>query len=88
MPVCPCSTRIDWLGFVIDSRLQRFEISAKKLAKVKAALETLLALPRVSSRDLARVAGKIISLSPAVAPAALYSRAFSEAITGQVSWDS
>lgn len=41
----------------------------------------------MNSRDLARVAGKIISLSPAVVPAALYSRSFFAAITGKVSWD-
>lgn len=79
---------LDWLGFQVDSRAQRFEVSALKLAKVKLALETLLDANRVSARDLARVAGKIISLSPAVAPAALYSRSFFEAITGKTSWDS
>jgi hypothetical protein len=79
---------IKWLGFMIDSLRERFVVGTSKLDKLKQFLTSILVKPTVSARDLAQVAGKIISLSPAVAPAALYSRTFFEAIKGSATWDS
>jgi hypothetical protein len=42
---------------------------------------------QLSLPDLAQVAGKIISMSPAVAPAALYTRAFFQSIKGSLLWN-
>jgi hypothetical protein len=78
---------IKWLGFLVDSENQKFAVAASKIDKLKELLLSTLAKEVVSSRDLAEVAGKVISLSPAVAPAALYSRAFFQAIKGHISWD-
>jgi hypothetical protein len=78
---------IKWLGFMLDSVRQRFEVGTSKLEKLKDFLRFVLSKPAVSARDLAQVAGKIISLSPAVAPAALYTRSFFQAIKGHTSWD-
>lgn len=78
---------IKWLGFLLDSSNERFEVAPSKIEKLKNCLQSVLAKQSVSARDLAQVAGKIISLSPAVAPAALYSRAFFQAIKGNTSWD-
>jgi hypothetical protein len=78
---------IKWLGFMIDSVHERFKVGTPKLDKLKFCLSETLAKQTVSARDLAQIAGKIISLSPAVAPACLYTRAFFQAIQGSLSWD-
>jgi hypothetical protein len=78
---------IKWLGFMLDSVCQRFEVGTSELEKLKNFLRFVLSKPAVSARDLAQVAGKIISLSPAVAPAALYTRSFFQAIKRHTSWD-
>lgn len=77
----------EWLGFEIISPEKIFRVSEKKMAKVKAALARFLQVDKVTPRQLAAIAGKLISLSPAVLPASLYSRAFFEAIQGKASWD-
>jgi hypothetical protein len=43
--------------------------------------------PSTSSRKLAALAGKIVALSPAVLPAALYSRQLFQAMRGELGWD-
>ncbi|GAQ82637.1 putative Reverse transcriptase [Klebsormidium nitens] len=69
-----------WLGFVIDTIRQRFAVSPAKMEKLRTALRELAECAEVTPRLLARVAGKVISVSPAVLPAALYSRPFFAAI--------
>jgi hypothetical protein len=76
-----------WLGFEIDTNRQQFRVSEAKLQKTQEALREFLLASEVSSRLLAKLAGKIISLSPAVVPAALYSRPLFEALSGKLSWD-
>jgi hypothetical protein len=78
---------VKWLVFMIDSVKERFVVGTSKLDKLKQFLTSILIKPSVSARDLAQVAGKIISRSPAVDPAALYSRTFFEAIKGSATWD-
>jgi hypothetical protein len=78
---------IKWLAFMVDFPNERFQVGGPKVDKLKDVLRLTLAKQSVSARDLAQVAGKIISLSPAVAPAALYSRAFFQAIKESVSWN-
>lgn len=79
---------IKWLGFMIDSVKEQFVVGTSKLDKLKQFLTSILNKPSISARDLPQVAGKIISLSPAVASAALYSRTFFEAMKGSATWDS
>lgn len=77
----------DWLGFVVDTQAEQFKVSAGKLAKVKAVLTELINTAEVSPRLLAKVAGKIIAMGPAVLPASLYSRPLFQAMQGRISWD-
>lgn len=69
------------------SREEEFRVSAKKMSRVLAVLNQLLSTQVVSPRQLAAVAGMLISLAPAVLPASLYSREFFQAIQGIISWD-
>jgi hypothetical protein len=77
----------DWLGFVVDTTSQQFQVSESKMSKVQAVLEELATAETVTPRLLARVAGKVIAMGPAVLPASLYSRPFFQAIQGKLSWD-
>jgi hypothetical protein len=78
---------LSWLGFIIDSQRQQFKVSDSKIQKLKQALEEMINRPTTSPRKLAALAGKILSISPAVLPAALYSRTFYDALHGKQSWD-
>jgi hypothetical protein len=77
----------EWLGFEIISEEELFRVSDKKLEKVKAALTQVLNSETITPRQLAAIAGKLISLSPAVLPASLFSRSLFQAIQGRISWD-
>jgi hypothetical protein len=57
------------------------------MEKVKDSLRELLQAGQISARQLAKVAGKLISIGPAVLPAALYSRPLFAALQGKLSWD-
>lgn len=76
-----------WLGFLLDSVRQRFLLSPSRLAKLKLQLTRILQADYVSARDLASLAGRIVSASPAVLPASLLSRPFFLALRGKVTWD-
>lgn len=80
--------RLKWLGVMLDSVKQNFEVGESKMQKVKETLGNVLGKTEVMARDLAQVAGKITSLSLAIAPATLYNRSFFQAMKGQESWDS
>jgi hypothetical protein len=72
---------------LVETPKQRFSVAPAKMEKVKSSLRELVQAGHVSARQLAKVAGKIISISPAVLPAALYSRPFFAAMQGKLSWD-
>ncbi|GAQ91453.1 Reverse transcriptase [Klebsormidium nitens] len=76
-----------WLGFIIETVAQRFAVAPAKMEKLRAALRGLAESADVTPRELAKVAGKVISVSPAVLPASLYSRPFFAAIQGKLTWD-
>jgi hypothetical protein len=78
---------LKWLGFMIDSENQSFKVGESKIQKIKKVLEEAIARPDTSPRKLAELAGKIIAVSPAVLPAALFSRSFYLALKGKTSWD-
>jgi hypothetical protein len=77
----------DWLGFVVDTNAQQFRVSEAKLTKVREVLRELMAAATVTPRLLAKAAGKIIAMGPAVLPASLYSRPLFQALQGKLSWD-
>jgi hypothetical protein len=78
---------LKWLGFLVDSEDQSFKVGESKMAKLKQLLEETIARPDTSPRKVAELAGKILAVSPAVLPAALYSRSFYAALKGKSSWD-
>jgi hypothetical protein len=78
---------LKWLGFLIDTQEQLFKVGPDKLEKLKAALAELMSNPSTSARKLAKIAGRIISTGPAIAPLALYSRSLFQAIKGSITWD-
>lgn len=69
-----------WLGFMVDSERQEFRLSESKAEKLTETFRRAMAEPLTSARELAAMAGRIISASPAVLPAALYSRALFNAM--------
>jgi hypothetical protein len=77
----------DWLGFEILSKEETFRVSDKKMEKVRSALSLVLGSETITPQQIAAVAGKLISLSPAVLPASLYSRTLFQALQGKMSWD-
>lgn len=58
-----------------------------KILNLKKVLEEALARPDTSPRKVAALAGKILALSPAVLPAALYSQEFYLVLKGRLTWD-
>jgi hypothetical protein len=89
IPKCQLTPELvlKWLGFLIDTEREMFTVGESKLVKIKEALREMLDTPSTSSRKLAALAGKIVALSPAVLPAALYSRQLFQAMRGELSWD-
>jgi hypothetical protein len=77
----------DWLGFVVDTNAQQFRVLEAKLSKVRGTLGELVSARTVTPRLLAKAAGKIIAMGPAVLPASLYSRPLFQALQGKLSWD-
>jgi hypothetical protein len=75
----------EWLGF--EFRPERRNSGSQKMGKVHKVLAQLIATQEVSARQLAAVAGKLISLAPAVLPASPYSQEFFQAIQGKIGWD-
>ncbi|GAQ84615.1 putative DNA/RNA polymerases [Klebsormidium nitens] len=84
---CYFYTVADWLGFVVDSLHELFRISEKKKLKVVAVLKQILEANDVTARMLASMAGKLVSLGPAMLPASLFSRPLFAAMQGKLSWD-
>ena len=55
-----------WLGFLVDTLKMEFIAPGEKIKALKETLGHLLRKNFVNAKELARVAGKIISLSPAI----------------------
>jgi hypothetical protein len=87
IPKCQLTPELllKWLGFLVDFEREMFTVRESKLAKLKEALQEMLETPSTSSRKLAALAGKIVAFSPAVLPAALYSRQLFQAMQGELS---
>ena len=58
----------EWLGFVIDTISLSFRISEKKVSKLKGLLDSASQAGYSSFRELAIIAGTIISVPLAVGP--------------------
>jgi hypothetical protein len=89
LPKCKLTSKQvqKWRGFLIDTCAEMFVVGEAKIEKVKAVLREATRAPSTYPRALAKLAGKLISMSPAVLSAALYSRNLYQAIKGRMSWD-
>ena len=78
----------DWLSFVIDTILMCFRIPEKKVLKLKGLLDSAIQDGFSSFRELARIAGTIISAALAVGPISrLLTRQMYFAIETRSAWD-
>ena len=78
----------EWLGFVINTISMAFWIPEKKICKLKRLLNSSIQNKSSSYRDLARIAGSIISVVLAVGPIfRLLTRQMYLAIESRSAWD-
>jgi hypothetical protein len=74
-----------FLGLTVNVAKTRFGIPQDKLEYILGFIQRALDAPRVTQRQLAQIAGLLVSIKPAVYMAALYTRTLFQAITGH--WD-
>ncbi len=72
-----------FLGLIVDSQQLRFVVPADKIARYKQAAEAFLQRQHCSSRQIAQMAGLILSFAPAVALAPLFTRELYQAVAGR-----
>ena len=78
----------EWLGFVIDTISMTFRLPEKKVCKLKRLLNSAIKNKSLSYRELARIAGSIISVALAVGPiSSLLTRQMYLAIESRSAWD-
>nr|AAM94957.1 reverse transcriptase [Volvox carteri f. nagariensis] len=77
--------RVRFLGMEVDAEAQAFRVPDDKLARFRALL-TQLEGERLTARQVAQVAGKIIAMTPAVTTAPLYARMVWR-VARDVAWD-
>ena len=57
-----------WLGFIVDTIRMTFQVPPKKLEKLKRVISDVLNSPTVSLRNIARIAGYLVSMTMALGP--------------------
>ena len=78
----------EWLGFVINTISMTFRIPEKKVCKLKRLLNSAIQNRPSSYRELAKIAGSIISVALAVGPISrLQTRQMYLAIESRSAWD-
>ena len=78
----------EWLGFVIDTISMSSQIPEKKGSKLKGLLDSAIQARYSSFRELARIAGSIMSVALAVGPTArLLTRQMYYTIETRSAWD-
>ena len=78
----------EWLGFVINTIAITFQIPEAKVQKLKSLLSSAIRDKSSSYRELARIAGSIISVALAVGPLSrLFTRQMYLAIESRSAWD-
>jgi len=80
--------RVEYLGLVLNSPDLTIHVPREKLAAISSTLESAASTRRATVRDLARVAGQVVSLLQATGPSTLLlGRPLFEAIAGAVHYD-
>jgi hypothetical protein len=78
----------EWLGTLINTVDMRFEITPSKITKTKSLVTKIIDSKSATYRDIARVAGFVISLSLAIGPATrLFTRQMYLCIMQRTSWN-
>jgi hypothetical protein len=72
---------------LVDTSLPAFQLPEDKATAFTALWQDMAAKPVLSNRDLARVAGKLISFAQAIDLAPLFARSVMKAMSGDMSWD-
>ena len=75
----------EWLGFMINTIAMPFQIPEAKVRKLKSLLSSAVRDTSFSYRELARIAGSLISVALAVGP--LFTRQMYLAIESRSAWD-
>ena len=76
-----------FLGMLLDAMRRMTFVPADKLNYFLQQAEQLQQMPQVTARQLAKVAGLLVSFTPAVPMAPLYAKGLFKAMTGSQGWD-
>ena len=76
-----------FLGLVVDLAQRSFKVPEDKRLTLTALVGEMSANPIVSDRDIARLAGRVMALSPALDLAPLVARGMMKAMQGEQQWD-
>lgn len=76
-----------FLGLIVDAQHLTFIVPAEKVVRYKAAAAEFLQRQQCSARQVAQLAGLLLSFAPAVALAPLFTRELYNAIAGTQDWD-
>ena len=77
----------EWLGFVINTIRMTFQVPQRKIEKLQALISTLVSSYLILIKDLARVAGQIISMTLGLGPIArLFTRQMYFRIESRLHW--
>ncbi|KXZ41475.1 hypothetical protein GPECTOR_446g335 [Gonium pectorale] len=81
--------RVRFLGFIVHTAAESFEVPPDKVEALVEQVRVMAQSPAgsITKRDVARVAGRIMAMSPAVATAPLHARVVGRALAGVASWD-
>lgn len=71
-----------FLGLIVDAQQLRFVVPDDKISKFKSAAAWFLQQHHISARQIAQLAGTILSFAPAVALAPLFTRELYHAVRG------
>ena len=77
-----------WLGFIIDTVNFEFKVPEDKLAKLMVLIDKEIAHVYTSARKIAKIAGRIIAMGPAIGPLTrLFTRKMYAFIEAAWTWD-
>lgn len=78
---------VRFLGFIVDAAAQAFRVPEDKVTKFIRRVEELSKKETITKREAAQIAGKIISMAPAIGTAPIHSRQVGRAMVGVENWD-
>ena len=79
--------KVKFLGLLVDILCQKFWVPEEKVQEFKRAVDALKGQEQLSNRQLAKLAGKLVSFKLAVGLAPLYAQLLFKAQRGELDWD-